>query len=96
VSEIVNGALEVIKTKLDGNGLDGSIKIDISGEGAIRIEGETAEISDADADCTMTADADTFKGIIDGEVNPTTAFMTGKLSVDGEMGVAMKLAGILG
>ncbi|MGR3467559.1 MAG: SCP2 sterol-binding domain-containing protein, partial [Shimia sp.] len=28
--------------------------------------------------------------------NPTTAFMTGKLAVDGDMGMAMKLAGVLG
>ena len=43
----------------------------------------------------MTADAETFKGILDGDVNPTSAFMTGKLSVDGDMGQAMKLGAAL-
>jgi putative sterol carrier protein len=36
-----------------------------------------------------------FKAILDGELNPTTAFMTGKLSVDGSMGLAMKLGSAL-
>ena len=44
---------------------------------------------------TLTASAETFKAILDGEENATTAFMTGKLSVDGDMGTAMKLAGVL-
>jgi len=33
---------------------------------------------------------------VEGEQSSTAAFMTGKLSVDGDMGLAMKLAGILG
>ena len=44
---------------------------------------------------TLTADAAVFKAILDGELNPTTAFMTGKLSVDGSMGLAMKLGSAL-
>ena len=43
----------------------------------------------------MTADVDTFKGILSGDTNPTSAFMTGKLKVDGDMGMAMKLASVL-
>ena len=48
------------------------------------------------ADVTLSADADTFQGILSGDVNPTSAFMTGKLSVDGDMGAAMKLGSLLG
>jgi putative sterol carrier protein len=32
---------------------------------------------------------------MEGDQNPTSAFMTGKLSVDGDMGMAIKLAGLL-
>jgi putative sterol carrier protein len=95
MSDVLNAAVAALQAKLDGNGLDGSLKIDISDEGSIRVEGETAEVSDADADCTLSADADTFQGMLSGDVDPTAAFMTGKLSVDGDMGVAMKLAGVL-
>jgi putative sterol carrier protein len=54
-----------------------------------------ARASDGDADVTLSADPETFKSILDGETNPTSAFMTGKLSVDGDMGLAMKLAAVL-
>ncbi|MFZ1510297.1 MAG: SCP2 sterol-binding domain-containing protein, partial [Tabrizicola sp.] len=49
-----------------------------------------------EADVTLTADADVFRAILDGEMNPTMAFMTGKLAVDGSMGLAMKLGSVLG
>ena len=48
------------------------------------------------ADVTLTADADVFRAILDGEMNATMAFMTGKLAVDGSMGMAMKLGSVLG
>jgi len=43
----------------------------------------------------MSADAETFEAILDGDLNPTSAFMTGKLTVDGDMGQAMKLGAVL-
>ncbi len=96
MSDILNGALKLLQSKLDGSGFEGTIKFDIADEGVIRVDGETAELSDADADCTLSADAETFQGMLSGDVNPTMAFMSGKLSVDGEMGLAMKLAGVFG
>ena len=54
-----------------------------------------ARVGDEEADVTLNADADTFRSIFEGELNPTSAFMTGKLSVDGDMGLAMKLAAAL-
>jgi putative sterol carrier protein len=44
-----------------------------------------------DADCTFTASAENFEKIVSGEQNPTTAYMTGKLKIKGDMGAAMKL-----
>jgi putative sterol carrier protein len=40
---------------------------------------------------TIRATEETFKAIANGEQNPTTAYMTGKLKIDGDMGAAMKL-----
>jgi putative sterol carrier protein len=51
---------------------------------------------DDEADVTLTADADVFRAILDGDMNPTSAFMTGKLAVDGNMGMALKLGSVLG
>ncbi|MEC7965460.1 MAG: SCP2 sterol-binding domain-containing protein, partial [Pseudomonadota bacterium] len=43
-------------------------------------------------DVTLTADAETFEAMLTGEMNPTSAFMSGKLTIDGDMGQAMALA----
>ncbi|MGC1506330.1 MAG: SCP2 sterol-binding domain-containing protein [Sulfitobacter sp.] len=95
MSDIVNQAVTALNEKLAGAGFDGSAKFDIEGEGAVMIDGTGARAADDDADVTLSADAETFKEILDGETNPTSAFMTGKLKVDGDMGMAMKLAAVL-
>jgi putative sterol carrier protein len=40
---------------------------------------------------TIRASQETFTAIASGEQNPTTAYMTGKIKIDGDMGAAMKL-----
>ena len=52
--------------------------------------------ADEEADVTLTASAEVFQAILQGEMNPTVAFMTGKLSVDGTLGLAMQLGAALG
>jgi len=96
MSDIINAAVTALNDKMGGDGFDGKAKFDIQGEGAIVIDADGARASDDDADVTLSADAETFQAILEGEQNPTAAFMTGKLSVDGDMGLAMKLAGVLG
>ena len=95
MSDVITEAVSQLNAKMDG-GFDGTAKFVIEDEGSIVIDENGARASDDEADVTMTATAETFKAILDGEENPTAAFMTGKLSVDGDMGMAMKLAGILG
>lgn len=74
---------------------DGTAKFAIEGTGAIMLDSNGARVADEEAEVTMTADADTFQAIFSGEMNPTSAFMTGKLTIDGDMGMAMKLASAL-
>ena len=40
---------------------------------------------------TMTVDADTYIGISKGEIDPSMAFMKGKVKVSGDIGVALKM-----
>lgn len=94
MSDVITKAVAALQKKLDG-GFDGSVKFDIEGEGAIMVDGAGVRAGDEDAECTMSADAETFEAILDGELNPTSAFMTGKLTVDGDMGQAMKLGSVL-
>lgn len=95
MSDIINAAVEALQGKLS-DGFDGVAKFVIPGEGAIMIDSSGVRAADEDAEVTMTAEADVFQSILDGDTNPTTAFMTGKLSVDGDMGAAMRLGSVLG
>ena len=96
MSDIVTKAVEALTEKLGGDAFDGSAKFELEGEGSIVIDGDGVRASDDDTDVTLTADADTFQEILEGELNPTAPFMGGRLSADGDMGMAMKLGGVLG
>ena len=95
MSDIVNEAVTVLNDKMAGTDFDGTAKFDITGEGCIMMDNQGARAGDEPADVTLTADADTFRSILEGDTNPTAAFMSGKLGVDGDMGMAMKLASVL-
>ncbi len=95
MSEFLEKAAAELNTKVSAADFDGTAKFDIAGEGAIMMDQSGARVADEDADVTLSADADTFQSIFDGDMNPTSAFMTGKLTVDGDMGLAMKLASVL-
>lgn len=95
MSDVVSAAVAALSDKLGDEGFDGSLKIEIADEGALIVDGGGARAGDEDADCTLKADAETFQGMMAGEVNPTSAFMTGKLAIEGDMGTAMKLAALL-
>jgi putative sterol carrier protein len=96
MSSVIEAAVSAISEKLEG-GFDGSAKFVIDGEGAVLVDGAgVRQATDADeADVTMTADADTFQDILSGDLDPTAAFMSGRLKLDGDMGTAMKLGNAL-
>lgn len=48
-----------------------------------------------DPDCTVASSEENFQRIVSGELNPTSAYMTGKLKIKGDMGAAMKLQKLL-
>lgn len=95
MSEMIDAAVKVLATRLSG-GFDGVAKFVIPGEGAIMLDPAGVRAGDEAADVTLTAEADVFRAILDGALNPTMAFMSGKLSVEGNMGLAMKLGSVLG
>ncbi|KAE9627855.1 SCP2 sterol-binding domain-containing protein [Parasedimentitalea maritima] len=95
MSDILAKAADALNDKFTGGEFDASAKFEINGLGAIVIDSSGARVSDDEADVTLSADAETFEDILSGELNPTSAFMSGKLSIDGDMGTAMKLAAVL-
>jgi len=95
MSEIIEAAVVALSEKVQGFD-DGVAKFVVTGEGAIMVDANGVRAGDEAADVTLTADAETFKAILDGDLNPTAAFMSGKLTVDGSMGLAMQLGAALG
>jgi len=81
-----------IDQRLSGTGFDRSVKIDLGADGAILIDGESATVGNGDADCTISMSLDNFESLIAGDLNPTAAFMTGKMKVAGDMSAAMALS----
>ena len=68
-------------------------------QGVVHIDGMQSPPSvsndDKAADCTIKMDFSDFADLIGGKLDGMTAFMTGKLKIEGDMGVAMKLQTIL-
>ena len=84
----------------DKGAIDGKVvKFDFTDDGILTIDGtqEPAAVTnvDADADCTVIVSMEDFQEIASGEQNAQMAFMSGKLKVEGDMGVAMQLGSLL-
>ena len=76
-------------------GVNNSYLFDIEGEGQwlVSVADGSVNVNEGagDADATIETSSETFEKIVSGEQNPTTAYMTGKLKIKGDMGAAMKL-----
>jgi putative sterol carrier protein len=87
-----------LETRIDESktaGMTNSYLFDIEGAGKWKVDVHDGKVTVSenaeDADVTISTTEETFSKIADGEQNPTSAYMTGKLKVKGDMGAAMKL-----
>jgi len=83
-----------MREKVAASGFDRSVKFDM-GDEFIVIDGQNVSTTDAPADCTIKISKENFQELIAGELNPTAAFMTGKIKVEGDMSVAMQLSQLI-
>ncbi|TAK83746.1 MAG: SCP2 sterol-binding domain-containing protein [Aquabacterium sp.] len=86
---------EAIRTKVGADsGLGASVKFVLE-DGVIYVDGKSTPNSvsndNKDADCTVNISLADLQSMLAGQLQPTTAFMTGKLKVSGDMSVALKL-----
>jgi putative sterol carrier protein len=90
---------ETLPSRADASktaGMNNSYGFDIEGAGQWTVKVEDGSVSVVDgledgADVTISASQEVFEKIVAGEQNPTSAYMTGKLKLKGDMGAAMKL-----
>jgi putative sterol carrier protein len=73
------------------------VKLDFGPEGTIMLDGQANQVSEEDgtADTTIKVGWDDWQQMAAGQLDGMTAFMTGKLKVEGDMSNAMQLQGVL-
>ena len=74
-----------------------TVKLDFGGDGTIMLDGvgNTVTEDDGAADTTIKISWDDWQAMAAGQLDGMTAFMTGKLKVEGDMSNAMQLQGVL-
>ena len=89
---------ETLESRVDpakAAGMTASYRFEIDGSGNWTVDVDDGKVSvtegDGDADCVISASAETFRKIASREQNAPAAYMSGKLKVKGDMGQAMKL-----
>ena len=78
-----------------GAGLDKTVKFDLGTDGVVYLDGSNVTNEDKPADCTLQLSRADFEAMGRKELDPTMAYMSGRLKIQGDMGVAMKLQPIL-
>jgi putative sterol carrier protein len=98
MAESVQEFFQTLESRADASktaGMNNSYVFDIDGAGqwTVRVDDGKVSVSEGaeDADATISATQETFEKIVAGEQNATSAYMTGKLKIKGDMGAAMKL-----
>ena len=74
-----------------------TVKLDFGDEGVILLDGAGEKVSEDDgaADTTIKTSWEDWQKMAAGELDGMTAFMTGKLKIEGDMSNAMQLQGVL-
>lgn len=91
---------QAVRAKVGADcGLAATLRFDCGDAGSIYIDGASVpnrvDNRAAGADCTVAVGLDDLQAMLDGRLAPTTGFMTGRLRVSGDMGVAMRLQRIV-
>ena len=81
-------------------GTTASYRFDVAGAGSWRVQVNNGAVdvteSDAPADCVIRASEEDLLRVVRGELNAVTAYMTGRVKVEGDIGLAMRLRDLFG
>lgn len=73
------------------------VKLDFGDQGVVMLDGQANAVTeqDGEADTTIKVDWADWEAMASGQLDGMTAFMQGKLKVEGDMSNAMQLQGVL-
>jgi putative sterol carrier protein len=99
MAQSVSEFFETLPSRADESkiaGMSNTYRFVVEGAGTWTVDVDGGKVTvtqdgDAEPDCTITTSEETFQKLVSGEQNPTTAYMTGKVKIQGDMGAAMKL-----
>jgi putative sterol carrier protein len=84
-------------------GVDAIFQFDLTGDSGakywVKVQNKQPEVHEGEHDSptmVLTASADDYLAMVNGELAPMTAFMQGRVKVKGDMGLAMKLQAMFG
>ncbi|PWA13041.1 sterol-binding protein [Pueribacillus theae] len=100
VFQMIDAALKMDPSKSEGS--EGVYQFNLTGDDGGTYQmiidengGKAIEGTEKEPDCTLEISADDYKNMVAGTLNPTEAFMSGQLKIDGDIGLALKLQNIL-
>jgi len=91
---------EIRRRAAEHPSLGHTVKIEFEEGGAIFWDGTVTPAAigtgDGEAETTLRLTTDNLRKIMEGDLDPTMAYMMGKLKIEGSLGVALKISGYLG
>ncbi len=96
----LDSTTELLRARIGADsGFGATVKFDFGADGLIYFDGAATPNSvsnnDTGAECTVAISLEDFESLVAGDLDGTTAFMMGKLKVEGDMAIAMRLRDIL-
>ena len=94
------GGLEDRFDPARARGITASYRFDVGRAGSWHVAVDDGKVSvtesDAHADCVIRASEENLLRIVRGELNPVTAYMTGRVRVEGDLSLATRLRDLFG
>ncbi len=73
------------------DGFDERVRFEIDGLGSLILDSKGARVGSGEAECVLTADAETFANLLSRESDPSHLYFSGRLQVQGNLGTAIRL-----